>query len=287
MYYQEYLPISSLSRHIECFWELAFAPEDLQGEFELLSPDCTYDFIFSTEKLSFRPLHAKAWQPIPTGAAFMGQRTNSIQYGVSKSVKVFGIRFKPFAFWNLISIPLYKLNDKAIAISDIFQIDALCEKLISKILKEQEVEKKISLAEDLMLTIARENLSVDPVLRDQVNYILDRKGIIRVNDMYQEFSISKVGLRNNFINKIGLTPKKVSRIWRLNYFLYLQQNMPNQNLTQLGLEAGFYDQAHFIKEFKAFFYCSPKQFFNNDHHLLKISQEAISKRLFNIYDPVN
>jgi len=143
------------------------------------------------------------------------------------------------------------------------------------------------LAEHLMLNIARENLSVDPVLRDQVNYILDRKGIIRVNDMYREFSISKVGLRNNFINKIGLTPKKVSRIWRLNYFLYLQQNASDQNFTQLGLEAGFYDQAHFIKEFKAFFHCSPKHFFNNDHHLLKISQEAIAKRLFNIYDPVN
>ena len=145
----------------------------------------------------------------------------------------------------------------------------------------------MELSEQLMLNISKDNLIVDPMLRDQVNYILERKGILRVNEMYSEFGISKVGLRNNFINKIGLTPKKVSQIWRLNYFLYLQQNTSCQNLTQLGLDAGFYDQAHFIKEFKSFFHCSPLHFFKNEHHLLKISQETISKRLFNVYDPVN
>ncbi|MCB0653976.1 MAG: AraC family transcriptional regulator [Saprospiraceae bacterium] len=287
MLYVEYLPKSTLSRHVECFWELDFAPDDLRGQFEMLSPDCTYDIIFSTENLSFRPINASTWQKIPTGAAFMGQRTSSIQYKVTRPVKIFGIRFKPFAFWNLIPFPLYKLNDKAFSLTDIFEITPLCNQLIKRILSGSEVQAKMELSEQLMLNISKDNLIVDPMLRDQVNYILERKGILRVNEMYSEFGISKVGLRNNFINKIGLTPKKVSQIWRLNYFLYLQQNTSCQNLTQLGLDAGFYDQAHFIKEFKSFFHCSPLHFFKNEHHLLKISQETISKRLFNVYDPVN
>lgn len=287
MFYQEFLPSKALSRHVECFWELAFSPDDLMGQFELLSPDCTFDFLFSNEKLAFRPVNDGSWQYIPTGAAFMGQRTNSIYYGASRPTRIFGIRFKPFAFWNLISIPLFKLNDKSFALGDIFELDTASQNLIEEIIKAAEVEDKIHLAEKLLLNITQENLAVDPVLRDQVNYILDRKGMIRVNEMYNEFGISKVGLRNNFINKIGLTPKKVSRIWRINYFLYLQQNASDLNLTQLGLDAGFYDQAHFIKEFKTFFHCSPLHFFKQEPHMLKISREAISKRLFNAYDPVN
>lgn len=287
MLYQEYLPTKAFSRHVECFWELEFAPEDLQGQFELLSPDCTYDMIFSEEPFTFRPVHEKHWRHIPVGAAFMGQRTNCIHYGVSKPVRIFGIRFKPFAFWNLISVPLFKLNDNAFALGEIFDLNQVSHKLIKKIIREPEVTNKIHWAEKLLLNLANENLSVDPVLRDQVNFILDRKGMIRVNEMYERFGISKVGLRNNFIKKIGLTPKQISRIWRLNYFLYLQQHASGQNLTQLGLDAGFYDQAHFIKEFKAFFHCSPLQFFRQEPHLLRISRETISKRLFNAYDPVN
>ncbi len=287
MFYQEFLPGKALSKHVECFWELDFSPDDLKGQFELLSPDCTFDFLFSNEKLAFKPVTDSKWQYIPTGAAFMGQRTNSIYYGASRSTRIFGIRFKPFAFWNLISIPLYKLNDKSFALKEIFDLDAVSQNLIKDLIKAPQVEKKIQLAEKLLLNITKENLAVDPVLRDQVNYILDRKGMIRVNEMYDEFGISKVGLRNNFINKIGLTPKKISRIWRLNYFLYLQQNASYQNLTQLGLDAGFYDQAHFIKEFKTFFHCSPLHFFKQEPHLLNISRQAISKRLFNAYDPVN
>jgi AraC-like DNA-binding protein len=287
MNYKEYLPKSTFSRHIESFWELEFSPSDLKGRFEILSPDCTFDFIFTSENLSYRPIHETRWQKIPTGAAFIGQRTNSINYGVAQPVKVFGIRFKPFAFWNLIPIPLYKLNDRAYSLDEIFDLDKVDNQLIHQILTTNEVIDKIELAEKLLLNIAKHNLSVDPALRDQVNYILDRKGMIKVNEMYSEFGISKVGLRNNFINKIGLAPKKVSRIWRINYFLHLQKQSSYENLTQLGLDAGFYDQAHFIKEFKAFFNCSPLPFFKEEHNLLKISQEAVSKRLFNAYDPVH
>lgn len=287
MLYKEYLPTSTFSRHVECFWELEFKPQDLKGRFELLSPDCTYDIIFSTEQFSFKSIQSAKWQKIPSGAAFMGQKTSSIHYGVSKPVKVFGIRFKPFAFWNLISIPLYKLNDNAFALEQIFELDSIDSKLIKAILSERETEKKIDLAEKLLFNISSNNLTVDETLRNQVNYILDRKGIIKVNEMYDEFDISKVGLRNIFINKIGLTPKKVSRIWRLNYFLHLQKHASDESFTQLGLEAGFYDQAHFIREFKSFFQCSPLHFFKHDSQLIKVSQETITKRFFNAYDPVN
>lgn len=286
MHYKEYLPKSTFSQHIECFWELELRPDDFKGRFEMLSPDCTYDIIFSTENLSFKPIHTTQWQKIPTGAAFIGQRTCSINYKINRPTKIFGIRFKPFAFWNLISISLCKLNDSVFSLEKIFEINKGGDQLIKQILGENEVHHKIEYAERLFLNLSKNNLSVDSTLRDQINYILDRKGILKINDMYSEFGISKVSLRNHFVNKIGLTPKKISSIWRLNYFLYLQENASSQNLTQLGLDAGFYDQAHFIKEFKSFFHYSPLPFFKKDHQLLKISQKTITNRFFNVYDPV-
>ena len=287
MYYKEYLPSSIFSRHIECFWTLEFMPNDFKGKFEILSPDCTFDIIFSTESLFFKPIQATQWQKIPTGATLMGQRTCSINYKTNRRVKVFGIRFKPFAFVNVIAIPLYKLNDNAFQLKEIFELTKVSQQLICQVLIEKEMMKKIAAAEKLLLNLVQNNLSVDTILREQTNYILDRKGILKINEMYSEFATSKVSLRNHFVKKIGLSPKQVSNIWRLNYFLHLQKNATSGNYTQLGLDAGFYDQAHFIKAFKAFCHYSPLTFFKKDHNLLKISQESIANRFFNVYDPVN
>ena len=139
--------------------------------------------------------------------------------------------------------------------------------------------------EDFVYQLLGKAFQIDQTFRAQLNYILDRKGLIKVNHLLSSFSISKVTLRNHFLDKMGLAPKKVSRIWRINYFLQLKKMKPQENLTQLCLEAGFYDQAHFIKEFRHFYGTNPKQFFRQESKLLKISQGIISRRFTNQYDP--
>ena len=58
---------------------------------------------------------------------------------------------------------------------------------------------------------------------------------------------------------MGASPKKFASIVRLKNLL---QQYPNTgSLTELAYEAGFYDQAHFIKEFKAFTGDTPENYF--------------------------
>ena len=68
-------------------------------------------------------------------------------------------------------------------------------------------------------------------------------------------------------------------------FLQLQQQASHQNFTHLALEAGYYDQAHSIREFKAFFNHCPSHLFQQNSQLLKISQDIITRRFSNAYDP--
>ena len=58
---------------------------------------------------------------------------------------------------------------------------------------------------------------------------------------------------------VGASPRKFASIVRLKNVL--QQYPTADSLTGLGYEAGFYDQAHFIKEFKAFTGDTPEDFF--------------------------
>ncbi|MEZ4935722.1 MAG: helix-turn-helix domain-containing protein [Saprospiraceae bacterium] len=285
MRYKEFEVSSHFSQHIECYWELELAPDELDSPFEALSPDCTFDIVFADTIFNMRGFSENVWKGINPGATFFGQKTSGVNFAVHKAIKIFGVRFKPFAFANLIKTPLFHLNDQVLPLEKLFDLNVNDQQLIHKIITAKEVKEKIGLTETLFNNLFKNSFSIDQNLRAQLNYILDRKGDLKVKELFPVFGVSKATLHKHFIHKIGLSPKKISCIWRINYFLQLQNKYPNYNLTELSLEAGFYDQAHFIKTFKAYFGSCPLRFFKRENQLIKISQTTINKRFSNQYDP--
>ena len=279
------MPSNLLSQHIECYWDLQLAPGELDSPYEVLAPDCTFDIWFITEAVEISTITQLSSKKIESGVFFIGQKTTSFQLSVKQPTRIFGIRFKPFAFANLIQKPLFQFNDSIEHLGKIFKLTITEQHLLKFILQASSIAEKRNLSEEFMSYFLRSSFAIDQTFRAQLNYILDRKGLIKVNHLFTSFGISKVTLRNHFLSKMGLAPKKVSRIWRINYFLHLQQTEPHLKLTQLCLDAGFYDQAHFIKEFRYFYGISPRQFFQQDSQLLKVAQEIISRRFTNQYDP--
>jgi AraC-like DNA-binding protein len=85
------------------------------------------------------------------------------------------------------------------------------------------------------------------------------KGNIRIKDLVQQLHTSQSPLEKRFRAAVGASPKKFASIVRLKNLL--QQYPKTGSLTELGYEAGFYDQAHFIKEFKAFTGDTPDNYF--------------------------
>lgn len=284
MEYHEFQPKASFSQHIECFWKLTLLPEEVNQQYELLAPDCSFDIIFCEGLMQFQLVHSTEKINLPAGAVFVGQKTSGTYFSITEPQEIFGIRFKPFAFAHLFPIPPNQLTDKALPLNQVFSLDKVGRSLVQSILKTKEVEAKIVLAEQFTLTLFDELFYIDQTFRAQLNYIMNRKGILKIQDLFTEFGVSKVTLHKHFLAKMGLTPKQVSRIWRFNHFLQLQQTS-QRNLTALALEAGYYDQAHFIREFKAFFRLCPRHVFQNESQLLKISQGIIDRRFSNAYDP--
>ena len=126
------------------------------------------------------------------------------------------------------------------------------------------------------------NVNLD--LRDKVNYILDSKGQIRVEQMAKEFGVSRQALHKNFKQNLLITPKELAAIWQLNHFFTLA-DQSNDSLTGLAIDAGYYDQAHFINSFKLKFGMSPKQFIKANEQVFNFAKDSMSKRFNNYYDP--
>lgn len=89
--------------------------------------------------------------------------------------------------------------------------------------------------------------------------IHQNKGNIRIRDLAGQLHTSQSPLEKRFRSAVGASPKKFASIVRLKNVL--RQYSPTGSLTGLGYEAGFYDQAHFIREFKSFTGETPEDFF--------------------------
>lgn len=85
------------------------------------------------------------------------------------------------------------------------------------------------------------------------------KGDIRITELMEQLYISQSPLEKRFRKAVGTSPKKFASIVRLKNLI--QNYNPLLSLTEWGYEAGFYDQAHFIKEFRAFTGATPETFF--------------------------
>lgn len=92
-----------------------------------------------------------------------------------------------------------------------------------------------------------------------VGLIKKYAGDIKITVLAEKVHISQSQLEKRFRKVVGASPKKFASIVRLRKVLDVAASQTS--MTKLGLEAGYFDQAHFIKDFKSFTGTTPEQFF--------------------------
>jgi AraC-like DNA-binding protein len=103
----------------------------------------------------------------------------------------------------------------------------------------------------------------DTLVLAALSLIHKSKGTIRIKELANQLHISQSPLEKRFRQAVGASPKKFASIVRLKNVI--EQHSSQNSLTGLGYEAGFYDQAHFIKEFSTFTGLSPEKYFGTSH----------------------
>ena len=80
--------------------------------------------------------------------------------------------------------------------------------------------------------------------------IADRE-IIRVDDLVDLFKLNKRQLQRLFNEYVGINPKWMIKRYRLHEAAERLAVLPKTDLTELAIDLGYYDQAHFVKDFKS------------------------------------
>lgn len=194
------------------------------------------------------------------------ERDTSRLYGVTRGKfvrrmegkgRVFGIKFRPGAFYPFVKSSISDFTDKVIPLTQVFGADALALEQAMVPLDDTEHDRMVALAE----TFLRERLPAEDdhvrVVNEIVACISADHAITKVDAVSSRTGVGMRQMQRLFSLYVGVSPKWVIKRFRLHEALERLAAGHEVDWPQLALDLGYFDQAHFIKDFKAMVGQSP------------------------------
>lgn len=143
------------------------------------------------------------------------------------------------------------------------------KKVIEIIKKEKNPVKRIELIEQKILLKIEDQIAKTDNIDLLCDKLLESKGKGNISDILKELGLNERTLRRNFLKRVGVTPKAFARVIRFNYLWHLVTEQ-HPDFMNLIFECEYFDQAHFIHDFKYITGESPKEFFGKNSEIVKI-----------------
>ncbi len=281
MDYQTYEPQQDLNAFVKCYWTLD-GPRTAIPEKQTIVPDGCMEMIFHYGDLykQYAENSPTACLSLPTGQAggrqgqtgrnsivqprcfVIGQLTRPLEIEPTGEIGIFAVRFHPDGFSPFMTIPIKEMENTAISLERLFGKAA--REIERKVLRARTASDRIIHIETFLLSRLTSVETIDRVVKSTVETILMANGQLSVAELSKKTDINRRQLERKFATAIGLSPKQLSKTIKLQTALKLLLNGEFNNLTALAYEGEYYDQAHFIKDFKELTGVTPKEFYGEN-----------------------
>lgn len=265
MNYETFAPHPDLKSIVKCHWILE-VPGDLEAPRQRVIPDGCIEmcFILGDDVKRFTSETKYVIQP---RAMVFGQITKPYYVQPTGYVNTFAIRFYPFGFANFISRPIHELADRETPLTELFEANAARE-LERKIIEAPSTGERIKLIEHFLLGKLTDDSVIENIVQSTIEALSETKGSTSIRSLLKDDLSKRRNLERKFSKQVGISPKQLGKIIRLQAALKMMLNQHGETLTQVAYENDYYDQAHFIKDFREFTGVNPKQYLGDDQMML-------------------
>lgn len=185
--------------------------------------------------------------------------------GLTDSLKVFKntpgtgtvlVYFTETGFAHFSICPAHELFDQSVSLDNLFDKESVGE--LEEVLALATSDKNRIRTVEKFLIGQLKKRDADKLIIHAVQLIYNSRGTIKIKNLHEQLYISQSAFEKRFRKLVGASPKKFASIVRFN--TVLQDMDKEKSLTEICYENNFFDQAHFIKDFKQFTGSTPEDF---------------------------
>lgn len=243
--YLEFLPDSRLQGVIYCYWQLKTATPLSDPFIYRVVADGCIDIFFEINN--------------PKDNFVMGFCKKFTEFPLENSFNFIGVRFLPTMFPQLFRINASELSNRFEVLNNVVPYVST---FIADHFHHELTQEQIQTTFDQYFIHLIENTSFDNDSRlyNAIGKILQSFGVVNI-EQDLDTGISQRQLRRLFEFYIGDSAKTFAKVVRFQNILRAKPSSQSLRQNKLFFDGGYYDQAHFIKEFKNFYGVTPSKAF--------------------------
>lgn len=253
-----HIPAPPLDAFVECLWLFVSPPRVFAKE--RMMPSGAGTLIVNLLEDEVRSYHGDDLQVVQRlpGGALTAAQSRSFVIDTLEQTNVMGVEFHPGGTWPFFGPAAEELVNQHVSLKDLWGGHA--ESLRARLLAAPTLRAKFSILEHALLELAVRPIQIDACVAHAVQALSRSPQIQTIAALGQRMSMSARKFSRLFTQQVGLKPKTFARVQRF-----------NRVLAQIGLgreidwasvvsQCGYYDQAHFIKDFRAFSGFTPTEY---------------------------
>jgi AraC-like DNA-binding protein len=254
-------PSSALAPYIKRYWAIENTLDKDETCVQRIIPTGLTELLLY---FTPRPKILNGKKCLSDNVALYGHQNDFYDMELTGELSVFSIVFQPQGLMQFFKFPLHEICNHNVPLRHI--TGQAARDLEEKMSEAPAFRQRVSIAETYLWGLLKRNFADFEFRR--MNHIVDlikrTHGNIGISQMVSEACLSRKQFERVFSEQIGISPKQYLKIIRFQYAIFQKQRNIDLNMTQLSYESGYFDQSHFINDFKSLSGLTPKQFFAAD-----------------------
>jgi AraC-like DNA-binding protein len=266
MFLLTHIPKFPLDRFIDCF--IYYEGYDPSHSIDRFLPDGNTEiiidfddapkYIYDNDTLTEKQACYRVWAS--------GVRTEFISIPAGKYSAMFIISFKKGMAYPFFPFPMNEISERVVD-ADLLWGNSFT--LLREQLKGiQDVSLRFKTVEGFLIKEFQSNFVVNPCVEYALAEIIRRPDQVSVGLMNKNIGYSQKHLIEMFKRQVGITPKAYLKIIRFQKAINEIEQRKDVDWTQISQDCGFYDQAHFINDFKFFSGFTPEDYMKRKNGVL-------------------
>jgi AraC-like DNA-binding protein len=257
----KYNPAFPLSRFVACFWYWEGVSQTPAKE--RLMPTGEPCIIVNLRDDALRLFDCSDFKRSESyGLALLsGAATRPIVIDNQDQDRVFGIQFRSAGAFPFFRAPASETANVAVSLDNLWRSGA--SELRERLLAATSLKSLFQVGEIVLSAQAARSLQLHPAVNFALGRFCNAPHAGTIAAVSDQLGLSQRHFIAVFREQVGLTPKAFCKVRRFQYVLRSIHGTARIDWAQVALDSGYYDQAHFIHDFREFSGLTPRQYWDN------------------------